>query len=171
LTKGELARLYAELPTVECQRKCQAFCGPIGMSETEWALICRHLGRTPRGDLRTLVCPMLGADGRCTVYALRPMLCRLWGVTEGMECPHECTPTPRYLTVEEGFAYMLRAGNGCDPMTREEADEFLDTMSPTIKARVRELWVGANHTPPTPEQARYRAPSAVQHVPGPWQLR
>ena len=31
--------------------------------------------------------------GRCTVYAARPMICRLWGVAQGMACPWGCQPT------------------------------------------------------------------------------
>lgn len=31
---------------------------------------------------------------RCTVYAVRPMICRLWGVTTDMACPWGCQPTP-----------------------------------------------------------------------------
>ena len=30
---------------------------------------------------------------RCTVYAVRPMICRLWGVTTDMACPWGCQPT------------------------------------------------------------------------------
>jgi Fe-S-cluster containining protein len=36
-------------------------------------------------------CPAL-KDGRCSVYEQRPTICRLWGATESMRCPHGCTP-------------------------------------------------------------------------------
>ena len=36
-------------------------------------------------------CPAL-VDGRCRVYEDRPTICRLWGATESMPCPHGCTP-------------------------------------------------------------------------------
>ena len=47
-----------------------------------------------------LACPLL-RHGRCTVYAQRPLVCRLWGVTESMECPHGCRPV-RYLKYAQG---------------------------------------------------------------------
>ena len=36
-------------------------------------------------------CPAL-VDGACTVYEIRPTICRLWGATRSMPCPHGCTP-------------------------------------------------------------------------------
>jgi hypothetical protein len=36
-------------------------------------------------------CPAL-KDGRCSVYDVRPTLCRLWGVVEDMPCPWGCVP-------------------------------------------------------------------------------
>ncbi len=102
----ELARLYAGLPTVECRGYCAAACGPILMSRLEWGRIER---KVPKGrlDPATLVCPMLDDAGRCTVYARRPLVCRLYGVAEGMECPFGCVPTRR-LTKVEAFELMRK---------------------------------------------------------------
>lgn len=36
-------------------------------------------------------CPAL-VDGQCSVYDDRPLICRLWGVTEGLPCPYGCEP-------------------------------------------------------------------------------
>lgn len=44
------------------------------------------------------VCPAL-VENRCTVYDVRPTICRLWGAGPGMACPWGCEPdvplTPR----------------------------------------------------------------------------
>jgi hypothetical protein len=56
---------------------------------------------------KTVDCPLL-RQGRCTVYAVRPLICRLWGVVESMPCPWGCRPE-RFLTVEEGEALMRQA--------------------------------------------------------------
>jgi Fe-S-cluster containining protein len=37
-------------------------------------------------------CSMLDEHGRCTVYDIRPMICRLYGTMETMPCPHGCLP-------------------------------------------------------------------------------
>jgi Fe-S-cluster containining protein len=109
--KRELDALYAELPAIGCQRLCQEACGPVLMGRVEWERIVKRLKHEPRGG-PDLVCPML-RDGLCSVYAIRPMICRLWGIVEGMECPWGCVPE-RLLTREEGFAYLGRANEIAD---------------------------------------------------------
>jgi Fe-S-cluster containining protein len=100
-----LEAIYAGLPSANCQGKCQESCGPVPMSEAEWGRIAARLGaKAPAATLFTpgavmpeigadLTCPLLDRDtGRCTVYALRPLLCRLWGTAQGMPCEFGCTP-------------------------------------------------------------------------------
>lgn len=48
-------------------------------------------------------CPML-VNGLCSVYESRPALCRLWGLTKSMRCPH-CDPE-RFLTDIEAYAFL-----------------------------------------------------------------
>jgi Fe-S-cluster containining protein len=58
-------------------------------------------------------CPAL-QDGRCSVYHVRPTICRLWGATESMPCAHGCTP-PDALTQVQSFELLrwaARAGGG-----------------------------------------------------------
>lgn len=99
-----LDRLYAELPTIECQRLCQEACGPIGMTRIEH----RRLERG-RGELACvgLECPLL-VDGACSAYDIRPLICRVFGLSEGLKCPHGCVPS-RWLTDEEAFELFRRA--------------------------------------------------------------
>lgn len=39
-------------------------------------------------------------ERRCSIYAIRPLLCRLYGLVEAMPCAFGCTPE-RQLTREE----------------------------------------------------------------------
>lgn len=106
--RTQLEALYAELPSMECRGLCSESCGPVMMSRLEWQAICRRIGREPRATA-TLTCPML-SEHRCTVYDIRPTICRLWGLVddETMRCPHGCVPD-RWLTREEGYAFLRRA--------------------------------------------------------------
>jgi uncharacterized protein len=88
----KLDELYATLPTVECKGLCHGACGVVTMSREEWKRICDRLGHAPKGD-ETLRCPMLDADNRCSVYDIRPLICRLYGVADGLPCEHGCMPS------------------------------------------------------------------------------
>lgn len=103
-----LDRLYARIPTIpDCQGRCHTSCGTILMTGVE-------LARIEKRVRRPVVAAPLGADcsllrgNRCSVYQLRPMVCRLWGVLEGMECPYGCHPE-RVLSYEEGMLLMAEA--------------------------------------------------------------
>lgn len=105
----ELEALYAELPTLDCQGKCQESCGPIGMSKWENVRIRRRLKMRKLPPLtENFACPLLLANGKCRVYHVRPMICRLWGLVEAMKCPHGCVPE-RWLSYGEGKIFLLRA--------------------------------------------------------------
>ena len=101
-----LEALYATLPALDCRRKCQASCGPIFMSRVEWSRMCQAGGER---HTTTLDCPYLDKHGACSVYSVRPMICRLWGLVKAMACPWGCVPE-RWLTDEEGKAFLERAG-------------------------------------------------------------
>lgn len=105
--RAAMDALYAELPTMKCRGLCFDHCGPIVLSAEEWQRIKERKGNVQAGPDH--VCPMLNPAGRCTVYEIRPMICRLWGVVDSMRCPHGCKPEAGYLTVEEGFDFLARA--------------------------------------------------------------
>jgi Fe-S-cluster containining protein len=100
-----LEALYAMLPKIECQRKCQDYCGPIMMTRLEAKrlpeLICDKVplkfgvGFHTRTPSKTLICPLL-KEGACSVYSRRPAICRLWGLTDELRCPFGCEPDERW---------------------------------------------------------------------------
>lgn len=88
-----LESVYESLPTVICQGLCAESCGPIACSQAEADRMEAAAGR-PLEFMSGLTCGYLDqVHRRCTVYAVRPMICRLWGVTMNMACPWGCQPT------------------------------------------------------------------------------
>lgn len=91
-----LAAFYDQLPPLDCKGLCGLTCGPIGISDFE----AQHLQNDGIGlptvvDHPTcgkLTCSHLTAASRCGIYERRPMICRLFGVVEGMKCPHGRKP-------------------------------------------------------------------------------
>lgn len=120
--RRRLDALYRRLPRVECRGLCAEACGPIGASEGEVERLEKASGRAlsvvdhPGGGI---VCSMLDVEpgtavrGRCTAYEARPLVCRLFGVAEGLLCPEGCKPT-RVLTRAEvnGLFAEVRAIGG-----------------------------------------------------------
>jgi Fe-S-cluster containining protein len=99
-----LEELYAQLPSVTCRGLCHDTCTSIDASELERERL-RERGvvlpaRVARDRLRTLIaegrtprCPALSALNTCSVYAVRPLICRGWGaVYPGLLCEHGCVP-------------------------------------------------------------------------------
>ena len=99
------------LPQLVCQRKCQASCGPIQATPRERWHILRTHQRVLAPDHTGQRCRLLTEAGECAVYADRPMICRLYGLTPEMACPHGCVPE-RWLTEAEAFAYLAEAARG-----------------------------------------------------------
>ena len=99
---AQLDALYAQVPSLPCQGHCAQGCGPLGMSTLEHRRIRHASPRRLEG--KTVACPLL-KEGRCTAYKVRPMVCRLWGVTEAMVCPWGCRPA-RLLTIAEAETLM-----------------------------------------------------------------
>lgn len=100
-----LDEIYARIPRLKCKRRCQTACGPIGMYPAETERIRAKYWRLPVVDA-SLACSEL-REGACTIYADRPMICRLWGVVKRMHCPHGCKPS-RWLSDAEAHLLMLK---------------------------------------------------------------
>ena len=99
-----LQEIYAALPSLDCKRLCQECCGPICISELEYkrlqsqteALPIRRIplksknghsfGRHVLIQGECAVCPIL-KNGVCSAYFVRPLICRIWGLTQTMRCP------------------------------------------------------------------------------------
>ena len=102
----QLDRLYQTLPAIQCRRKCQRACGPIMMSEAESERIAERVGRQTKetGDLS---CPMLSLMGQCSIYDIRPAICRIYGLTQALRCEFGCVPE-RWLSDAESSAFLRK---------------------------------------------------------------
>jgi len=69
------------------------------MYPMEAARIEETLGK-PLGMKKDGHCSALSEAGTCTIYAVRPLICRLYGAIRALRCKHGCAPK-RFLTVEE----------------------------------------------------------------------
>ena len=128
--KQKLDELYKSIPvTIQCQGKCQESCGPIAMTEVEFKMIS-DASKTIPSTTEDGTCSLL-KDGKCSVYSVRPIICRLWGMSEGMVCPFGCVPTPRYLTKKEGFEIIEKVskitGSGICKSNMKEIQAILDS--------------------------------------------
>lgn len=103
--RAAIDALYGTLPNLDCQGKCAESCGPIAMTRIEEGRIIERTGSPPTFDA-TLTCSLL-RDDRCTVYDIRPAICRLWGLVESMPCPWGCVPE-RYLSDREGHLFLAQ---------------------------------------------------------------
>ena len=103
----KLDAIYAKIPNIECKQLCQSCCTGTRMEHPERHRIFDAIDGEPvkgfaqNGFIGYRVCPVL-SRGQCTIHAIRPAICRLYGVVESMPCPHGCVPE-RVLTDEEGF--------------------------------------------------------------------
>lgn len=105
----QLAALWATLPDIECRGRCWDSCGPIKMTSPEHALVQRAGIAIPDAvhDGSAYLCPALTMLKRCAVYDVRPLVCRLWGISENMPCNYGCQPIGRpRLTDRETWAVL-----------------------------------------------------------------
>lgn len=117
-----LAKIYSELPTVECKGLCHQACGLIVASPVEVESMETASGR-PFTCSHDLTCDYLTRENRCSVYAVRPMICRLYGVAEGLLCEHGCVPS-RLVSKAEGGSLINRASRaGGGAMAAEIRDQ------------------------------------------------
>lgn len=79
---------------------------------TAWTRIGPAWVTMDMSKLQDLLCPHLGPDGRCTAYEVRPMICRLWGVTRSMACPWGCIPD-RWLSDGEAMELLKLTEERC----------------------------------------------------------
>lgn len=105
-----LDALYAELPHLECKGLCAVSCGAISMGLHE-ARRLEQLSGEPLRLMATLDqnCPYL-EGARCSVYDVRPLVCRLWGMVDApdLRCEHDCAPD-RWLTHAEALRLVRRS--------------------------------------------------------------
>jgi Fe-S-cluster containining protein len=92
-------RIYAQLPTIVCKRKCTIACGAVVLTDLE----ARRLQVTAHVKPRTIPltldsgktierCIYLQGERVCKVYDVRPLICRVFGLVKMLSCMHGCVP-------------------------------------------------------------------------------
>lgn len=107
-----LGLLYSQVPAMaDCKGKCADSCySPFDYTEMERVSIEHRAGkRLVPGDTCT-ACSMLTADGRCSVYDDRPMICRLFGTAPMLRCEHGCRPV-KWLTDADAVLLLAQVAN------------------------------------------------------------
>ena len=128
------------------QRKCQE---RLEMMREPWPEFARPfvLNHRPDGEWEALMpeedetpCVLVGEDGRCLVYANRPMTCRLHGIplvdTDG-ELMHDDWCTMNFVDADPTELEGVRAP--FDAMFRLEVSLFRDFTGELLKQRMSEL--------------------------------
>lgn len=99
----KLEKIYRNLPKINCKQLCDSSCSIIPVGELEVKRVTELLGYnpfpTPEKMLEMLqkkkpcefTCSLL-KEGKCSIYRVRPLICRLFGLTKKMKCPFGCIP-------------------------------------------------------------------------------
>lgn len=125
---AKFTALYAKVPTVRCKGLCQENCSVVTCSTWELNRL-KEVGTMQEELDDPLRCPFLDTEGKCSGYEARPLICRMYGAGEGLECPHGCTVEGEILSKKDGFALISEAreiGGRSVPVNRvEDLDSFL----------------------------------------------
>lgn len=79
------------IPEFACIPGCHDCCGPILASTEEMSRLPPISEADHVAALSNWDCPHLGVTG-CQVYEERPLICRLFGTTPRLKCPHGRQP-------------------------------------------------------------------------------
>jgi hypothetical protein len=141
---GRMQAIYDQVPAMaDCKGNCWISCGPASMTPWEsrrLALAGHEI--TPDMEARRWItdfwCEALGPDGRCQAYALRPLICRLWGAVDWLPCPWGCRPEGGWLPNETAFRLILeseQAGGVGHPVSPEAFERLKDPAQVAALAR------------------------------------
>lgn len=119
----ELQALWDRVPRMlDCKGLCHTSCGPTPFSMLEGRIAEAESGRRFEvGD--DLMCKYLTEDKKCSIYDVRPMMCRVWGAAEMLPCVYGCQPE-RFMTPMETFLLLEEIGR----LSGESAGQALDNM-------------------------------------------
>lgn len=127
-----LMGLYAQLPTVPCRGLCHDSCTIVGASQLERdvlaarnitlsnkppRLVIEQARANPDGKIGEK-CPALSVFGRCTVYEVRPFICRAFG-----------TISHPAVYGRERFEQAMMCDHGCEPTATMSVEQFMMIMS------------------------------------------
>lgn len=111
----KLDELYKKVPEIACKGLCYQGCTiiPAALIEIKRAKDRLHTNpfhynkekieeKIKMGNIP--ICKAL-KNKRCSIYTIRPLICRLYGVAENFDCPFGCKPKT-ILTTKEAKKIM-----------------------------------------------------------------
>jgi Fe-S-cluster containining protein len=105
-----LTALYADLPRMRCEGLCSDSCYSLVQTEVERGLVRDRTGvELELVQVPPTACKALTMLHQCGVYEVRPLICRLWGMTPGMRCQYGCEPEGGFLSARETYEFLARA--------------------------------------------------------------
>lgn len=131
-----LREVWEKVPGMkDCKGLCFDSCGPIPVSSLERSLLEERTGKELRvADGPGLDCVLL-QNGLCSAYSIRPLVCRIWGVAEGLPCTHGCEPE-RVLSAEEALALFKEI----EEIAGDDADRAMRDMIEAMTPSQRSAW-------------------------------
>ena len=108
MNRKKIWKLWDMMPEVSGCQACGECCNEgVTITKAEISIIkgfCQRLGISIGMSPDGRTCPALGEDGRCQIYEVRPVGCRLYGQVQWLECGR--TTPPKW---EPGVAKALKA--------------------------------------------------------------
>lgn len=102
---AKLHQIYREVPQNNCTGQCLVACGLIAMSKAEYDHLTKISGEEPK--FGPTGCNYL-KDGKCKHYDDRPLICRLWGVTDDPLLKCEFCDAPKKLSKGEALTLLTK---------------------------------------------------------------
>ena len=117
-----LGEIWSAMPAIECKGLCWESCSTVPVFPVELELLQERAGHdlaitdlsyaggrvVGLGEFAK-PCPFL-VMRRCSAHDVRPVICRAFGVVEGLRCPHGCEPK-KLISNEEQFRLFNRVEN------------------------------------------------------------
>lgn len=136
---AELEELYAQLPRIDCKGRCWDTCTAIEASELERERLRERGVELPDvpADIQLRVyastgnvprCPALSSFNTCSVYAVRPFVCRAFGMVTD----------PQAVDVATVFRTSMMCDYGCWPEKVIPLGKFLSILD-SIERLSREV--------------------------------
>jgi len=76
-----------KLPKMQCDDGCGGCCGVVPVTEKEFEVVIKYILENEITPIDNGVnCPLY-MNGKCSIYPVRPLLCKLFGHTDAMKCP------------------------------------------------------------------------------------
>jgi Fe-S-cluster containining protein len=103
----KIDQLRRQIPSFACVPGCHDCCGPVTASSEELSRLPVKSDAEHDAALAHWNCVHLGEHG-CEAYDQRPLICRLFGTTPSLPCPHGRGPeTPTEAHVERQVHQLI----------------------------------------------------------------